>query len=89
MWRGIMIKLLLAILGLYKIKVKSPTGKILKLDITKADVLKDMYFQHANRYTCFCGGKIVKYKSINKLYNANSKIVECKQCKHRYIPRWS
>jgi len=72
-----MIKLLLAILGLFRVTVKMG-GQEIDMGYTKADVLKESYYENADRKRCLCGGRLI-YVNLRR-YGTH----KCEVCLHEY-----
>ena len=78
-----MIKLLLAILGFYRITIKMG-GQEIDSGYTKADLLKESYYKNSSRKKCICGGRLI-YVNIGR-YGIH-KCEECSFENHIRSPR--
>jgi len=69
-----MIKLLLAILGLFYVDKYKTTSR--------AEILKYSYYENVNKHKCLCGGKIIhKKRKIDKYIHSE---ILCSNCKQVY-----
>ena len=79
-----MIKLLLAIAGLYRITYKLGTQRI-DAGFTRADILKESYYEHADRNKCLCGGDLIRFRKFprNSL-SMDYDVKKCNSCEKEY-----